>query len=167
MTISLHKIVERLDEIREEFCPSSLEDLQAAIDAGYNDLCGCAICDLCRDLLIAEINENRKREEYSDENRKKWNIQEGFYLLEEGAWSVALVLEDMLVPTDPAASINIPAEQINDLIKVLEEARSHFATKDQKRLDQKRLDRWGQAKTPTAVRPAFGVLQRGSEGETE
>ena len=51
------EITERLEEIREEFCPSSLEDLQAAIDAGYNDLCGCAICALCRDLLIAELNE--------------------------------------------------------------------------------------------------------------
>ena len=102
------------------------------------------------------------------ENRKKWNIQEGFYLREESAWSVALVLEDMLaVPPDPETSVNINVDEIDDLIKALERARSHFATKDQKRLDQKRLDRWGQAKTPTAVRPAFGVLQRGSEGETE
>ena len=53
----LSETIQRMDEIREEFCPSSLEDLQAAIDAGYNDLCGCAICALCRDLLIAEINE--------------------------------------------------------------------------------------------------------------
>ena len=51
------EIIDRLEEIREEFCPSSLEDLQAAIDAGYNDLCGCSICALCRDLLIAELNE--------------------------------------------------------------------------------------------------------------
>lgn len=56
-SLLLSEIVERLDEIREEFCPSSLEDLQAAMDAGYNDLCGCAICALCRDLMIAEINE--------------------------------------------------------------------------------------------------------------
>jgi len=44
--------VERLEGIREEFCPSTLEDLQAAIDAGYNDLCGCAICALIRDLIV-------------------------------------------------------------------------------------------------------------------
>lgn len=57
LSIELIDLTERLEEIREEFCPSSLEDLQAAIDAGYNELCGCSICALCRDLLIAQLNE--------------------------------------------------------------------------------------------------------------
>lgn len=54
--MNLNEITERLEEIREEFCPSTLKDLLAAIDDGYNDLCGCTICALSRDLLIFEIN---------------------------------------------------------------------------------------------------------------
>ena len=57
----------------------------------------------------------------------------------------------------------IHVDEVDDLIEVLREAKSHFATRDQKRLDQKRLDRWGQAKTPTAVRPACDILQGGPD----
>ncbi len=32
------EITARLEEIQAEFCPSSLEDLQTAIDAGYNEM---------------------------------------------------------------------------------------------------------------------------------
>jgi len=49
------KLVSQLEEIKKEYCPTTAEDYQKAIDSGFNDLCGCAICSLTRDLLIAEI----------------------------------------------------------------------------------------------------------------
>jgi len=37
-TMLSSEITARLEEIQAEFCPSSLEDLQTAIDAGYNEM---------------------------------------------------------------------------------------------------------------------------------
>lgn len=45
-----------LDEIRAEFCPTSPEQKQAAIDQGYYSVCGCVICSMQEALIISEVN---------------------------------------------------------------------------------------------------------------
>lgn len=47
-------LMQRLDEIREDFCPMPDEEYQAALENDVIDPCGCLICALSRDLMIDE-----------------------------------------------------------------------------------------------------------------
>lgn len=53
--MTYQELVNQLEEIKKEYCPTTAEDYQRAIESGFNDLCGCAICQLTCSLMIAEI----------------------------------------------------------------------------------------------------------------
>lgn len=53
--MTFDELLERIEHIRDEYCPTTSEQVKAGVEKGDFDPCGCAICSLLGALLVDEI----------------------------------------------------------------------------------------------------------------